>query len=168
MGDVGGSIVIRRGYRPGAIGRIVELHGAYYHDHWGFDQRFEAEVAVELGEFVARMGCRDGLWLALAGDEIVGSIAVDGSRDVGGCARLRWFIVAPCWQGRGIGSELLQEALAFCRASELQWVYLWTFAGLEAARRIYERFGFVLREERTDDAWGTEVTHQMFVLRLES
>ena len=168
MTDFNGSIVVQFGYRPGAIGRIVELHGTYYHDYWRFDQRFEAEVAAELGEFVARMSWRDGLWLALAGGEVVGSIAVDGGRDAGRCARLRWFIVAPRWQGRGIGSQLLDEALAFCRTSELKWVYLWTFAGLEAARRIYERFGFVLREERTDDVWGTEVTHQMFVLGLES
>jgi len=24
------------GYIPGAIGRIAELHGTYYHKHWGF------------------------------------------------------------------------------------------------------------------------------------
>ena len=29
------------GYIPGAIGRISELHGKYYHEHWGFDLFFE-------------------------------------------------------------------------------------------------------------------------------
>jgi hypothetical protein len=35
------------GYIPGAIGRIVELHGRYYHEHWGFDLFFESKVATE-------------------------------------------------------------------------------------------------------------------------
>ncbi len=30
------------GYRPGAIGRVVALHGTYYAAHWGFDIRFES------------------------------------------------------------------------------------------------------------------------------
>ena len=30
------TVSIARGYLPGAIGRIVELHGTYYAAHWGF------------------------------------------------------------------------------------------------------------------------------------
>jgi len=30
------------GYVPGAIGRIVELHAAYYSKHWQFGLFFEA------------------------------------------------------------------------------------------------------------------------------
>ncbi len=42
------------GYYPGAIGKIVELHATYYHDHWGFDITFETQVARELAEFLSR------------------------------------------------------------------------------------------------------------------
>jgi hypothetical protein len=38
-------IEICKGYVPGTIGRVVELHGAYYHAHWGFGAFFEAKVA---------------------------------------------------------------------------------------------------------------------------
>lgn len=151
------------GYRPGAIGRITELHATYYHEHWGFDLAFEAEVATELAEFLGRFdAARDGLWLALVDGRIVGSIAIDGSQHPNTGARLRWFILAPRCQGRGIGRRLMREAMGFCRVVGIRRVYLWTFAGLDAARHLYEDFGFVLRGERSGSEWGRPVTHQMF------
>lgn len=37
-------IALVRGHVPGAIGRVVELHGVYCHRHWGFGLFFEAKV----------------------------------------------------------------------------------------------------------------------------
>jgi hypothetical protein len=57
-------IKIESGYVPGSIGRISELHGTYYHEHWGFGVYFEAKVATELSEFLRRYdGNRDGIWI---------------------------------------------------------------------------------------------------------
>ena len=36
-------VEVRRGYFPGSIGRVVELHARYYHAHWGFGPLFEAQ-----------------------------------------------------------------------------------------------------------------------------
>src|SRR5207245_64881 len=67
------------GYMPGSIGRIVELHGRYYARDWRFGPYFEAKVASELGEFLARLDPkRDGFWIAAEDNEIVGGIAIDG------------------------------------------------------------------------------------------
>ena len=56
---------INKGYIPGAIGRIAELHGRYYHQHWEFDSYFEAKVATGLSEFINRYDeTRDGFWRA--------------------------------------------------------------------------------------------------------
>jgi len=43
-------------------------------------------------------------------------------------------------------------------------VYLWTFQGLATARRLYEKHGFRLAEERAGSQWGTQVMEQRFVL----
>jgi len=43
-----------KGYIPGSIGRVAELHGTYYHEHWDFSEFFEAKVATELSEFLGR------------------------------------------------------------------------------------------------------------------
>jgi GNAT superfamily N-acetyltransferase len=136
------------GYRPGAIGRITELHAIYYHAHQGFDLFFEAKVAMEMAEFLNRFDpARDGFWVAMADGKIVGSVAIDGSEAETKGARLHRFIVAPEYQGYGIGKLLLQEAMAFCKRARYSRVYLTTFAGLDAARHLYEQWGFQLCEE---------------------
>jgi GNAT superfamily N-acetyltransferase len=155
------------GYVPGAIGRIAELHGTYYHKHWGFDLFFESKVAIELSEFLQRFnGAVDGFWVASVGQTVVGAIAIDGVNHDRKGAHLRWFIVAPENQGQGIGKMLLEEAVEFCRKIKFSKVYLWTFAGLDPARHLYERFGFKLCEEHEGNQWGRIVTEQRFELIL--
>lgn len=155
------------GYVPGAIGRIAELHGTYYHKHWGFHLFFESKVAIELSEFLRRFNeALDGFWAASVGEIVVGAIAIDGVDHERKGAHLRWFIVAPENQGQGIGKMLLEEAVEFCRRIKFSKVYLWTFAGLDPARHLYERFGFKLCEEHEGNQWGRTVTEQRFELIL--
>jgi GNAT superfamily N-acetyltransferase len=155
------------GYIPGAIGWIAELHGTYYHKHWGFDLFFESKVAIELSEFLRGFNkARDGFWVASIGEKIVGAIAIDGANHDSKGAHLRWFIVAQENQGQGIGKMLLDEAVEFCRKKKFGRVYLWTFLGLDPARHLYEKFGFRLFEEREGNQWGRTVTEQRFELML--
>jgi diaminobutyrate acetyltransferase len=152
------------GYFPGSLGMILEAHGGYYHEAWGFDASFETQEGRELAEFFTRYReGRDFLRLALAGKAFAGSIAVDGSREEAEGARLRWFIVKPRFQGLGIGNALINDAMAFCRKAGHTRVHLWTFDGLQAARHLYEKAGFVLSEERPVRQWGLEqVNEQKF------
>jgi hypothetical protein len=60
----------------------------------------------------------------------------------------------------------MSTALDFCRNAGYRSVFLTTFAGLDAARALYERHGFVLAEERTERTWGEPVTEQKFQLQL--
>lgn len=46
--------VIFKGYIPGVIGRVVELHAEYYQKNWGFGIFFEIKVAFEMSEFFSR------------------------------------------------------------------------------------------------------------------
>ena len=155
------------GYRPGAIGRVTWLHGDYYGRNWGFGLYFEAKVARELAEFLGRFDAeRDLFRLALVDDAIAGSIAIDGAKAAREGAHLRWFIVDPDRQGLGIGRLLLAEALGFCAACGYARVFLWTFAGLDAARRLYEAAGFRLVEEVDQEQWGKTMREQRFELAL--
>jgi GNAT superfamily N-acetyltransferase len=155
------------GYIPGSIGRITELHATYYKQHWDFDLFFESKVAMELSEFLNRFNSvHDGFWLAMIAEKIVGGVAIDGSEAKTSGARLRWFIVDSEYQGRGVGQRLLKEAIAFCTRANTRCVYLHSFAGLDAARHVYEKFGFMLREEKQDKTWGRVVTEQTFELLL--
>lgn len=141
-------IQIVAGYLPGAIGRITELHGSYYSQHWGLGLYFEAKVATELASFFSNFDPeRDGAWFARSGETIVGGIFISGQDADGLGARLRWFILDPAMQGAGLGNRLMREAIDFCQRKGFARVYLTTFAGLVSARHLYDKFGFQLSHE---------------------
>jgi len=157
---------IYKGYLPGAIGRIVDLHATYYRRKVDFGLAFESRVARELCDFCERyVDDRDGLWLALNQGRIEGSIAIDGTRADESGAHLRWFICSDDARGSGIGTALLTSAIAFCRSKRYELISLWTFEGLAAARHLYEKFGFRLVHQQRGTQWGREVNEQRFELR---
>lgn len=161
------SFRIHRGYLPGAIGRIVELHGTYYHRQAGFGIYFESKVARGLVDFYANYDeTRDGIWLAIANGAIEGSIAIDGSQTATEDAHLRWFITSDNIRGTGAGNALLAAAIDFCRTKQYGRVYLHTFEGLQAARHLYEKFGFRLVHHEAGTQWGSRVNEQLFELEL--
>ncbi len=160
------AVEIVAGYRCGMIARITQMHALYYAQNAGFGQRFEAVVAGGLAGFSDRLHSpRNAIWAALRGDEIVGSIAIDGEDLGGNLAHLRWFITDAAARGSGAGRRLLAAALGFVDAQGFEATHLWTFSGLSAARHLYEAHGFVLVEERPGQQWGREVLEQRFVRR---
>lgn len=159
---------IKSGYIPGSIGRISELHGTYYHDHWGFGLYFEANVATELSEFLQRYDKNsDGIWLATVNGRVEGSIVIDGIHAETEGAHLRWFIISETLRGKGVASKLINGAIDFCKSKGYKKTYLWTFEGLDAARHLYEGGGFKLIRQQRGFCWGTEVVEQYFELRNE-
>lgn len=161
------AIEITRGYTPGTLGRVAELHGTYYHNHWGFGLFFEAKVAVELSDFLKRYDeNRDGFWTARVGGRVEGAITIDGVGADDHGAHLRWFIVSDALRGKGVGARLIDTAMDFCRNKRYPRIYLWTFEGLHAARHLYEKAGFRLIEAHQGRQWGTQVTEQRFECRL--
>ena len=160
-------IEIVKGYTPGSIGRVAELHGTYYAAHWGFGSFFEAKVATGISEFLERYDeSRDGFWTVPVEGRVEGSIAIDGIHADDEGAHLRWFIMSDAVRGKGAGSRLMDTAIDFCRDKGYPKVYLWTFDGLDAARHLYEKMGFLLVEQFHGDQWGTEVEEQRFELTL--
>ena len=156
-----------KGYVPGAIGRISELHGRYYNEHSGFGLFFEAKVATELSEFLSRLDeKRDGFWTLCKEDRVEGAVAIDGVKTGSEGAHLRWFILSSKLRGTGYGNRLMAESVDFCKRCGHSQVYLWTFDGLHAARHLYEKFGFRLVEQHEGTQWGTKVLEQKFVLQL--
>lgn len=152
------------GYRPGVIGRAVEMHARYYGRTAGFGRVFERRVAADMAAFAERMDRPgNGFWSASVEGAVVGTVAIDGE-DLGpGLAHLRWFIVDDGLRGAGVGRALLERAMAFCDRQGFAETHLWTFRGLDAARHLYEANGFTLAEEWPGSQWGTEVTEQRFV-----
>jgi len=150
--------------RPGDVGRIVTLHGVLYAREWGYDSTFEAYVAEPLARFVRTRTPRERVWLVEEGEDLLGCMAIVQVSDEE--AQLRWFLLHPTLRGRGLGRQLLGQAVAFCRECGYRRVVLWTVSHLPAAARLYAAAGFRIVEEKAGRMGGRSVTEQRYALEL--
>jgi len=155
------TVTLHTAYRPGLIGDIAAAHARHYATHWNFGVYFEAKVARDCAAFAERAGVGDLILSAWQGETFAGSLILDAHDPdaPAGWAHLRWFIVTS--PGHGLGARLMESAMAFLDDRNLP-CYLTTFAGLDAARRLYERCGFALTDEREAETWGIRVREQWF------
>jgi ribosomal-protein-alanine N-acetyltransferase len=61
--------------------------------------------------------------------------------------------VHPAWQGQGVGSRLVAEALQFFQQADVQLVTLNTQEENERAQRLYRKFGFQLTGQEAVALW---------------
>lgn len=158
---------IESGWSPGLVGWTVAGHGRHYAEHWGFGAVFEGIVASGMGGFVQRLrppGVE--IYWAADGAGYVGTVSLDADEAEDGLAHLRWFLVDARARGLGLGHRLLAAAVGGARAAGMAGLWLDTFAGLDAARAVYERAGFALVAEHEAETWGTRVREQRFELRF--
>lgn len=159
--------VVIRPHRPGDLGWIVSRHGSYYAEHYGWDSSFEALVAGVAKEFLEHFDARyEGCWIAEIDGRQVGSVCL--VRKSATVAKLRLLLVDPAARGLQIGTRLVDECLRFARRVGYKKVTLWTNSGLDAARRLYERAGFVRVEVSPPErAFGHELVFETWELALE-
>lgn len=154
-------------YRPGVLAQVIGLHMDYYAQAWNFGAPFEAGVAAGMGEFFGRFDSRRDLFLAAYGadGQLIGSLTLDAIDAAGAGVHLRWFIVSAQARGRGLGKALMTRADHFLREHGYDHAYLTTFAGLDAARVLYEQYGFRLVAEQETDPWSGQVGMHYFERR---
>lgn len=156
---------IIRSHRPGDVGWVIARHGEIYSDEFGWDGSFEALVA-EIGAAFIRdfRPEREHCWIAERDGERVGSVFVV-EKDAA-TAQLRLLIVDPSARGLKLGERLVDEAIRFARAKGYAKLTLWTNDCLHAARRIYEKAGFVLVDEEPHHSFGVDLVGQNWDLQL--
>ena len=167
---MGSEFQIIEGYQPGAVAAITAHHIDYYAQEWDFGVAFETKVAIECAAFFQRYDDRlDRAWLVIRDDRIEGSLILDHDKagEVHDGLHLRWFIMSDRLRGSGSGRALMQKAVEFADETSGGKVWLTTFRGLGAARRLYEDFGFHLAREVKGETWGRTVHEQLWI-RLES
>ena len=155
--------ILIRTRRPGDAGYIVYRHGVLYEREYELDQVFEKYVLAGLLAFLENPAGGE-IWVAEAGDRIAGFIAL--VRINPQTAQLRWFLIEPEFRGLGLGQRLMDTLMEFCRQQNYQHIFLWTFQGLDAARHLYEQYGFRLTEEKPNKTWQILLTEQRWDLNL--
>jgi ribosomal protein S18 acetylase RimI-like enzyme len=158
-------IDIGHGPLPGLAEEIVRLHKIYYSREWGLGGAFENIVAAGIADFMPR--CEAGnsrIFHASRDGVLLGALTLDAGEPGAPAAscHLRWFILADEAQGQGIGTALMRKATAFMGERRIAHCWLTTFAGLTAARKLYENYGFRLTSSSTASTWGRELEEQRF------
>lgn len=146
-----GNITIRHELRSGDLGRIVSLHGEAYEPLRGFGLRFEAYVARTIAEYVLDNDARGRIWQAEKDGKLIGCTAVALRDD--NAAQIRWVVVDPAARGHGLGKELVGRAVDYCKAQGRDPVYLFTTDGLAESQSLYEKLGFSITANETEELW---------------
>ena len=110
---------IRRGYEPGLVGRVGELHGRYYAAAWGVAAPFEIMMTREFCDFIEHYDPeRDTVLSPHVGGVLIGSISIVGGKPGTEDAQLRFFLVDPKYQGHGAGKALLKPRWNGARSAD--------------------------------------------------
>ncbi len=159
------SRVVLRPLRSGDLGWVVQRHGVLYAEEYGWDQSFEALVAQIVAEYVRhRDRERENAWVAEVDGEPAGCVfCVHKDAEI---AQLRLLLVEPWARGFGVGTKLVDECISFARSAGYERILLWTNSVLDAARRIYERAGFLLQGEESHHSYGHDLVSQWWSLEL--
>jgi putative acetyltransferase len=94
-------------------------------------------------------GDRAGFWVAEEDGQILGTIAIRPKENAS-CELKRLYVSASA-RGRGMGSALYAHAEAFARNAGYEKIWLDSSRKFTAARKLYEKNGFVLVEELDND-----------------
>lgn len=154
-----------RSFLPQDLGTIVEKHYELYKTEFGFDLTFKDYVGNAVDQFAkSHDKNKENIWVVEMGERVVGSIAIVKVDDK--TAQLRWFLIDPDLRGKGLGNKLMATAVDFCRLKGYTCIFLWTVSILQAARHLYQQYGFSLTATEEHDVWGKHLIEERWDLRL--
>ena len=143
-----GAVVIRRGV-PDDWRASKQLRlGALASSPASFSSTLERELQFDDEVWRTRLE-RAATFFAVDDDgTFVGTVTGIGDRHEPGGREVVAMWVDPEWRGRGVGGALMDAVVEWARAEGAASIALWVADGNDAARRLYERRGFVDTGER--------------------
>ncbi|WP_405948145.1 bifunctional helix-turn-helix transcriptional regulator/GNAT family N-acetyltransferase [Streptomyces prunicolor] len=158
--------VVLREPGAGDLGWIVQRNAALYAAEYDFNADYEGLVARIVADFAEDHDPHlERVWIAELDGRAVGCVMCVRD-DAPGTARLRLLLVEPDARGLRIGDQLVAAVVEFARGVGYRDLVLWTNDILGAARRIYQRHGFVLVAEKPHRSFGQDLVGQDWRLDL--
>ncbi|MEO6525358.1 MAG: GNAT family N-acetyltransferase [Gemmatimonadaceae bacterium] len=128
-----------------AVRRLVLEHAAERSTTPGVEH-VRADAARLPGPYIAPRG---GIWVADAGPEIVGCVALRPLP--AGIGEVKRMFVDPAWRGTGVGRALLERLIEAARERGYRHLRLGTLPEMTAAQALYRGLGFVPIERYRQD-----------------
>jgi DNA-binding MarR family transcriptional regulator/GNAT superfamily N-acetyltransferase len=158
--------VVLREPGPGDLGWIVQRNAALYAAEYGWNADYEGLVARIVADFAEDHDPHlERVWIAELDGRPVGCVMCVRD-EAPATARLRLLLVEPDTRGLGIGDRLVGAVVGFARGVGYRDLVLWTNDVLGAARRVYQRHGFVLVAEKAHRSFGKDLIGQDWRLDL--
>jgi GNAT superfamily N-acetyltransferase len=144
---------------------VIEAHIRIYRDEYNYDDSFAVFISDAVQTF-AHTGdfTREMLWIVELDHRPYGSIGLTRVND--STAQLRWFLLEPEARGEGWGRRLIEHVIAYAIQQGYRSILLWTNQSLLGARKLYESYGFEVKEIRTELLSGQELKEERWELDL--
>lgn len=156
-----------RPHRVGDIGWVIQRQAQLYAEEYGWNGEFEALLAEIGSGFIRNFRAgSDFCWIAERAGSRLGAVFLVHDPDDSTSAKLRMLHVERVARGHGIGGLLVDLCIDQARASGYRTLTLWTNDILTAARRIYEKRGFILVSEDRHHSFGKDLVGQYWRLDL--
>lgn len=136
-----------RHYRVEDQDYIVNSHYELYNQEFGYDVSFREFIEKSVRGFMERTDNAETIFILEINEKQSGSVSIKKVNDT--TAQLGLFLVEPNVRGTGYGQKLIEAAITFSKENGYRSIILWTNSELKAARRMYERAGFKLKNTRT-------------------
>jgi N-acetylglutamate synthase-like GNAT family acetyltransferase len=136
-----------RSFNRGEEEYIIHSHYNFYNREYNFDLTFKEYIEQGVTSFIKNFDEeKDNIWVIEENGQLKGTIAI--SHITQEQAQLRWYLLDNKIMGQGYGKQLLLTAINFCKEKNYESIILWTNNRLTQARRLYNRFGFILIESK--------------------
>jgi len=152
-------VSIRSYYTSEDVNNIIEKQWSFYNQVYKWDKSFLSYLRETFDAEIEK------IWIAEIGGQFAGCIGlVNDHKKVG---QLRWFLVNPAFHKRGIGTQLINSIVQYCKEHDYERIFLWTVSDMLTARTLYKKFGFEMTEKLEEkEMWGVTLEEERWDLEL--
>jgi DNA-binding MarR family transcriptional regulator/N-acetylglutamate synthase-like GNAT family acetyltransferase len=153
------AVSVRSYYTSDDINNMIEQQWLFYNQVHKWDNSFLSYLKETFNADIER------IWIAEINREFAGCIGLvnDGNK----VGQLRWFLVNPSFHKKGIGSQLINSLVQYCKELDYERLFLWTVSDMVTARPLYKKFGFEIKEvQEKKSLWGATLIEERWDLEL--
>ena len=145
--------ILIRSPLPGDYGWIIQVHGQYYADKFGWYEEFECIVAKIMVEYLLNFTSeKQACFIATLNCKPVGCVMLMEKTHNEG--KVRVMFVSESVRGKGVGALLIAALIKKAKEIGFSTLSLWTTNNQIVARALYKKIGFSMVSENPNTTFA--------------